>query len=274
MYAHRVESKYVLLLDTKIADALTCATCATCVQPGEVKMKRFALLAGIAAMASITATASNATPADLRLDVSTSVSTTGGNWNNISNINATTSNLIDFGNGAGTGISITGSGWQDFFGDVSGTFPDQDWLVQPATADGAGIQQNSTGTFVFSGLTGASYRIEIVSARTAFDYQNTIAVDGNTADNTYQGTAVVTPWGSASNGLGDGNWLIWENVAPTAGSITITDVTADTLGMINAIRLVGDASVPTPEPMTITLFGAGLAGAAVAGRRRKKDKGV
>ena len=46
---------------------------------------------------------------DIRTDLSNVVSTTPGNWNNISNLTGTTTNLTDYNTGVGTGVSITGS---------------------------------------------------------------------------------------------------------------------------------------------------------------------
>ena len=78
---------------------------------------------------------------DIRIDLSTFLGSTAGNWNNITDITGLTTGLIDFNTGAATSVSIdgTGSDWLDFFGDDDGAFPDQGWLIQPATVDGAGI---------------------------------------------------------------------------------------------------------------------------------------
>lgn len=220
-------------------------------------MKTVIVAAVVAGVGSI------ASAQDLRIDLSTLFGTTGGNWNNVDDLLGTTSGLIDFNTGAATGISITGAGaWNPFFGDEWNAFPEQDWLVHPATADGAGLQYAESGTFTLAGLTASAYRIEVVSARTEFEYLNYITVDGVGADSTYLGTPVMTPWNSTTDGLNAGNWLIWSSVAPVGGEITIS-VTAefDTLAMINAIRVV---AVPAP--------GAGLAlamGVAFASRRRR-----
>lgn len=219
-------------------------------------MKTVIVAAVVAAAGSI------ASAQDLRIDLSTMVGTTAGNWNNISDLNGATG-LIDFTTGAATGVTIAGDGnWTDFFGDDSGAFPNQDWVVQPATTDGAGLDFGETGTFTLSGLTASAYRVELVSARTEFGYLNDFAVGGMTADSTFLGTPVVTPWNSTTDGLNAGNWLIWSSVAPVGGEITIS-LTADaaTLGILNAIRVV-----PVPAP------GAGMAlviGAAFASRRRR-----
>jgi hypothetical protein len=191
---------------------------------------------------------------DVRIDLSNFISLTPGNWNNVSALNGTTPNLIDFGTGLGTGMSIAGSAnWLDFYGDDGGTFPNQSWLTQPATRDGAGLATGLTGSFTLSGLGALSYSIEIVSARTSFGYLNSITINGAQANRTFLGTPVHTPWNSTSDGLGAGNWLIWDNVIPNGGQLTITDVAGPgTLGILNAIRIV---SVPEPTSLALTVLG-------------------
>lgn len=212
------------------------------------------LVAGSAAQAQI----------DIRMDLSNRVSTTPGNWNNITDLTGVTSNLIDFHTGAGTGINIDGIGspWQQFFGDDAGAFPDQDWLVQPAARDGAGLQAGLTGVFRLTGLPPLSYRIEVVSARSTFNYLNTITVGGAIADSTYKGTPVVTPWNSTTDGLGNANWLIWSSVFIDSGTIDIRDIAGPgTPGMINAIHI---SAIPAPgAALTLAL------GLAAATRRRR-----
>lgn len=204
---------------------------------------------------------------EILIDFSNLVSTTPGNWNNVSDLTGTTSNLIDFGTGLGTGVSIAGSAnWQDFYGDDAGVFPNQSWLVQPATQDGAGLQQDLSGTFTLSGLTGSAYTIELVSARPEYGYLNTFTVNGAYAGSTYLGTPVVTPWNSTTDGLDAGNWLIWNDVVPVGGEITIQDVAGpDTLGILNAMRL--SDVVAAPEPATLTFTAIGLAMLCLLRRR-------
>jgi hypothetical protein len=175
------------------------------------------------------------------MDLSNLVSTTGGNWNDIAAVAGFTPGLVDFNTGAATGVSIdgTGSPWLNFVGDDAGAFPNQDWFVQPATVDGAGLQADMTGSYRIQGLTGSNYRVEIISARTCCDYLNTFTVDGVLANRTFTGAPVVTPWGSLNDGLIPGNWLIWDNVVPVAGQLTITDVSGPgTLGILNAMRIL------------------------------------
>jgi hypothetical protein len=112
-------------------------------------------------------------------------------------------------------------------------------LIQPATQDGAGLSAGALGTLDITGLTAVEYRIEVVLARTEFGYLNTVRVNGAVADRTFLGTPVNDPWNATTDGLEAGNWLIWDDVAPAGGTITITD-TADstTLGIVNAVRVL------------------------------------
>lgn len=215
---------------------------------------------------SVTALAPGS-PVDLRLDISTHVSSTGGNWNDIADITGLTTGLVDFNTGAPTPVSIQGTGWRGFFGDDAGAFPNRDWLIQPATVDGAGLDPGVTGTFVVSGLTADLYRIEVVSAR-GFNYLNTITVNGVAANRTSLGTPVQTPWDSADDGLTPGNWLIWDGVIPVAGAITITDQAASgTLAIINAVRILGSSRgeqvIPTLSGLGALILALAMAGAAV-----------
>ena len=200
---------------------------------------------------------------DIRIDLSTLVGSTPGNWNNITNITGLTTGLIDFNTGAATAVSIdgTGSPWTDFFGDDGGAFPDQGWLIQPATVDGAGL--NVTGTYTLSGLNDGAYQLELVSARTTFGYLNTFTVNGALANRTFLDTPVVTPWDSTIDGLEAGNWLIWDNVVASDGQITITNAAGPgTLGILNAIRI---SQIPAPGGLALL----GLTGLMGARRRRR-----
>lgn len=212
---------------------------------------------------------------DIRIDLSTSVGSTSGNWNNISNLTGLTTNLIDFGTGLGTGVSIDGSGspWLNFLGDNGATFPNVSWVLQPSTMDGAGLSNGATGVFSLAGLGGSSYTVEVLSARTTFGYLNTITVDGLLASRTFLGTSVNTPWNSTSDGLTPGNWLIWDNVNPTFGAISIQDIAdLNTLGMLNAIRIVENTTA-VPEPSTFALFCMGAI-VLISCRRRNRQHPV
>jgi uncharacterized protein (TIGR03382 family) len=220
-------------------------------------MMKNALVVGVVALL-----AGSAQAWEIRMDISNVVSTTGGNWNNIGFLNGVNTDLIEFGSGANTGASISGFGWQDFFGDDNGEFANVDWVQQPATADGAGVSTGGSASFTISGLADGLYIVEVVSARTDFEYLNFIAVGGEIADRTFNGTAVNFPWNSTTDGLAESNWLIWDDVQTDDGEININLTSdADTLGMINAIRI---SQIPGPGAAALL----GLAG--VAGLRRRR----
>ena len=198
---------------------------------------------------------------DIRIDFGTARgSTLPGAWNNVDNFTGITLDLIDFNTGASTGVSVDGLGglWRSFVGDDGPTFPEQDWYVHPASGDGAGLSTGLAGTYLFEGLPDGQYQVEVISARTTFDYLNTFNVNGVLADRTFLGTPVVTPWGSTSHGLTPGNWLIWDDVEADGGVIQL-DLQADpgTLGMINAMRISqtgGGCRVDLDGDGSLTIF--------------------
>lgn len=218
---------------------------------------------------------------DIRIDFGNDGTPPAANWNLIAqgDLVSLNSGMVDFNTGAVTSVSVdgTGSPWSNFFGDDTQAFPNQDWVIQPSTEFGAGLSTGVAGSYTFSGLGSSPVRVEIVSARTTFDYQNIITVGGSLADRTALGTPVETPWGSNSDGLIPGNWLIWDTVSPVGGVVTL-DVEGDgTLSMINAVRIIQEGAAPPPAPPVsvptggtlgwLILFLAMVAGASVVLRR-------
>lgn len=222
----------------------------------------------------------SAEPIDLRIDLATQLGSTPGNWNNVSNLTGLTAGLVDYASGAATSVSIdgTGSPWESLEGDSDGEFPDQEWLIQPATVDGAGLDEGEIGLFTLTGLPDGVYRIEVVSARTTFGYLDTILVNGALADRTHLGTPVVTPWNATSDGLEAGNWLIWDGVVPVAGAVTIAaESDPATLGIVNALRVLETPyaapvaqAIPTVSSLGLALLALALAGLALGRMRRRR----
>ena len=230
-------------------------------------------------MVMFVATALQAAPIDLRIDLGNKAGETAGNWNNPGGtdplfLTGSYPDLIDFSTGLGTGVGInfgtTPEDWSQFYGDSSGVFPDQSWLVQPATQDGAGWTHSYYGPAItLSGLVESRYLVEVVSARDVYA-SNSISVNGALANRTYLGTPVEDPWDVQSHGLYPGNWLIWDNVSPIVGEITIQMSTFATgMGIINAVRVVGGDPV-VPEPSSLAMFGIGALGLFGYSRRRRQ----
>jgi hypothetical protein len=214
---------------------------------------------------------------DLRDDTIATTSEVPGNWNDIGSVNGVTAGLIDFGTGLATPVSISGSGWQPFFlGVVSpADWPEKDWVHPFSTTYGAGLfvgDAGQTGTFSFSGLSDtARYQVEVVSARTRFDYLSTILVDGAVADRTFNGTPVNTPWGATSDGLIPQNWLIWDDLIATGGMLSLSvAANPETGDIINAIRIIGiEQATAVSEPASAAILLIGLVGLGVLRRRKK-----
>ncbi len=198
---------------------------------------------------------------DIRIDFGTARGLTlPGEWNNIDNYRGVTPDLIDFNTGLSTGASIDGLGgfWRSFVADDGPTFPEQDWYVHPASGDAAGIDTGAASSYLISGLPEGEYTVEVIAARTTFDYLNTFTIGGVLANRTFLGTPVFTPWGAASHGLADGNWLIWDGVVADGGAIQL-DLQADpgTLGILNAMRISmtgGGCRVDLDGDGSLTIF--------------------
>jgi hypothetical protein len=201
--------------------------------------------------ASVLFSASAAFAAEIKINfVGTQPPVAGVDWNNITSaaLNAGPSALTD-NTGAPTAVTIDGSGGDGYSDFISATAATEDWVLSSAQLGGAGLFSGESALIAFDGLIGASYMVEVVSARDCCDYLNYFSIGGDIADRTYTGAPVPDPWGSLVNGLNPTDWLIWDNVAPIGGTITLSHI-ADglTLGVVNAIR-ISDGIVPPPVPL-------------------------
>jgi hypothetical protein len=246
-------------------------------EDGVLLSKRLARAVAFAALLALPGQSARA-GTELRIDMGLFAPATPGNWNNLDNaaLTSTTSGLIDFHTGLASPISLSGTGWEFFIGvENINDWPTKAWVPASAVEQGAGVRFGLSGNFIFAGLKSSdTYTVEIVSARTVFNYLNTITIDSVLANRTENGTPVATPWGSNANGLLAQNWLIWDGLRPVAGALTIAlTANVDTLGMLNAIRLIDTtATVPVPEPASGGLLGAGLIALALQRWRRRPDR--
>lgn len=196
-----------------------------------------------------------------------SIHSPGGNWNEIpdSAYNSTTSALTDFSTGLATAASYTGSGWTSWRQtSANWTAGTVDWVVDQAGDDM--FVTNGTATSVIGGLSNSStYQVEVVASfQNNTDVIGDYTIDGSFADTTYTGStaSLGDDWNSGTHGRVPGNWMIWNNVAPTGGAITVT-AAHGTLGNVTGISAIRvseieaqtqpPASSGTPEPGTLLL---------------------
>ena len=199
--------------------------------------------------------------AEFQIDFSSKATNPGSNWNVITNLNTTKTNLIDFGTGLATSTSVTAAGWQGQTSQSSGTAggfdPQKDWVVPLASQDFF-LKSNTEATVTFTGLPADIYSVEIISSYdTAFTSNSVtdILVEGTSTNVNFDGTPGVDSLGfdSDADGFIAGNWLIWDNVTAVGGEINISFDPTSGFAVLNAIRIEG-ANAAVPEPGTYVMF--------------------
>ncbi len=160
-----------------------------------------------------------------------------GNWNSLWP-GESAQGLKDFNTGIATEIDHSGTGWVNSIYSSGWSGGDKDWVEEDRVGTTSGPEADS-GTVTFNGLTGNPWTVEVVSS-VYFGNVVDIKVKSSFADRNYD--AIPDKLGDDWNCNTDGadNWLIWDNVIPSAGSITISlDQVSGTYGGLSAIRLVG-----------------------------------
>lgn len=183
----------------------------------------------------------------------------GGNWNqtqaDTSSGQFNMSNLTDYNSGSSTSVDLAGSGF--FQNSAVGLWtPTQtlDWVL-PSVGDSF-ISGGTLPTLTLSGLSESTYKVEMLSSiHTFFSYPATYEVNGSSADGTYTGSAVPAMWDPGARGTQDSNWMIWDAVDASGGTISI-GLSGGNTAVVNALRIT---SIPEPvSAALICLFGCAL----------------
>ncbi|MEI8205521.1 MAG: hypothetical protein WCG03_01430 [Kiritimatiellales bacterium] len=192
-----------------------------------------------------------------------------GNWNTVGN---SATNLIDWNTGSQTALGIVCANWSGTAG-TDGWQAGQNvgWVNAIAANDYLFMYQDmmgeKTGKITLYGLTdGQEYRLQVVSSES---YWSTASADikagGNWASADYQGkysTNIGDNW-DPRTAYTDKNWLIWDSVYSSGGSLEVTVTTTSGMNAtaVNALRIEA-----IPEPASALLIGCG--GLLIAGYRR------
>jgi hypothetical protein len=197
---------------------------------------------------------------EIRIDFGDDSPNPTGNWNFVHSINsATYSNLIDWGTGEPSAISLTvGSGWSNLLpSNWSGG--NIDWVDGNAASDCmySALNNITSSLVILGGLDPTEkYILEIVSAYNNDDNPrlNNITVNGSKTLIGYQSDAVDSSQWDVTDAA-DGNWLIWDKISSDGDGdmiLSFGESGTDRLVFVNAIRLT-----PVPEPATFVLFFVG-----------------
>ena len=153
--------------------------------------------------------------------------------------------------GGSSNIDLRVNGnWQDtFLAGQAGAFAITSPQLAPGADDFLFLAGGTTGTVRFEGLTGSRYKLEIVSSRST-DSSNPIAditVNGLFADTLPNGD----DYDAHIEGFDNGNLMIWNNVAPVSGQISVAvSVQSGRTGFLNAVHLI-----PEPASMMLLVIG-------------------
>ncbi len=202
---------------------------------------------------------------EIRIDLSTEQGSSAfeGTWNVFNSSSLNDETLVDLSTGNDTGATISTN-----FGSNNGSATA--WLGAPGSwLDGnAGndlFYTTSSATVTLDGMGTSDWKIEIASAWNSSAIISLISILGDSADSTGNGDPVPATWNADTDG--EDNWLIWSNVTPVAGAITIDVSKAGGVGGgISALRLT---QVPEPGAWTL-LAGICALGLAVWRVQRKK----
>ncbi|MEI7850702.1 MAG: PEP-CTERM sorting domain-containing protein [Kiritimatiellales bacterium] len=195
-----------------------------------------------------------------------------GNWNTVGTIGGVT-NLVDWNTGLQTTLGIINNNWTGTAG-TDGWKAGQNlsWVNEKAANDylfmASDFMDSKTATITLYGLTdGTQYRLELVSSENYWAIGNAdIKAGGNWASSDYQGkyTSNIGQNWNGQTAYNDSNWLIWDSVYSSSGSIALTvtlPVGFGKVATVNALRVEA-----VPEPASVMMIGLG--GLLIVGYRR------
>ena len=193
------------------------------------------------------------------------LSSHNGTWNNVAAFGNSNLALVDSTGGATT-ATLSDDLTNAFSHPNAWTGGTADWVHDTAADDLFGFN-GASATVTIGGLSGAQYKVDIVSGwESAGPVSTIITIGGAAADTTSNGAPVVNPWNAGTGSAT--NYLIWNAITPTANAITINMTKAGSFGGINALRLT-EVTTAVPEASTSLPILALVAGLAYARRRKK-----
>ena len=178
---------------------------------------------------------------ELRVDLSDTEAAPSANWNTIATINTTDFNLIDFTTGIGSGVDLTTSGWDAELSYPSGWTAGVKGFVEPNAAVDLFYTDSSSvpGEVTFSNLPAGRYIVEVVSSQQGTALED-IRVNGAITTENFDGLAGVSSDSFDEFVEGQNNYLIWNNVTPVGGEVSISFLRLSVVGgsaLVQAVRV-------------------------------------
>jgi len=198
-----------------------------------------------------------------------------GNVNNITSYSSSTTDLIDYQTGgtlSGSFVSFSGftSVWYNVNGWTGGTL---DWVNADIGNDYfSSATDLGVSTVTVSGLTPGFYKVEVSASlysglTTAHE---DITIGGSFADSERNGGTSLGDYWSFVPGEGADDYLIWDYIDASSGSITVT-ITEAVSGVPNSSAISGlHITTAVPEPATYAGMMGGIALLGALIRRRRK----
>ncbi len=192
---------------------------------------------------------------DIRVDFNTTAATPA-NWNGVSSaaVGAGVADLVDYGAGLGTGISLVVHDDFEYSSIVDGPWTAspayRSWIDLDANKDGFLVRTSSGGTggITLSGLDPTkTYRVELVGSRDTSTGRNFRA----TVNDLFSDNLNSNVFDAYTNGFAGHQVMTWRQLTAANGEITVALDAAGQHGHLNALRLT-----EAPAQTVLIDFGA------------------